>query len=209
MCLPEFGGEFDQARDDALPGDGKATYLADLAERDADRHAIQEPNQDRSRKEVSQRAQPEEPGNNTENASQKCERHRERVIQVLIPGRQRAHSSRYQRTGSRIRTENQLSGCSEERVGNQREDARVQTNLRLEPGQLRVRNTDGQGYSRNRQTRYEVTRDIGTAIGQQVGQTRRNSRKALYPPWVGLTAVGHNRSAFFQRARFAAAGCSN
>ena len=125
MRQAEFGGKFDQPRNDAFLGYGKAEDLSDLTERDAESHAVQEPNQDRLRQEVGQRAQFEEAGDNTEDTGKQGEGHGKRDIQVCIARRQGSHGRRDERAGGRVRTNDQLPRRPEKRVRDQREDARV------------------------------------------------------------------------------------
>ena len=105
----------------------------------------------------------------------------------------RTHSRRDKRTGSRIRANDQLPGRSEECVRNKRQDARVQSDLGAEPGELRVGNPNRQGDSRDGKTRDNVARQIGTIVGKQIGQARCNSGEALCPRSRSTDAGGSHR----------------
>src|SRR5207237_302656 len=131
-------------RNNTFLSDRKAEDLSDLAERNAQRHSVQKPNQNGFREEVSQRAQTQKSGENTKNASQESESHGKGDMQVRIAGGQGTHCRCHDGARSSIRTDDQLAGSSEERIREQRKDARVQSKLRPESGELCIGDADWQ-----------------------------------------------------------------
>ena len=104
--------------------------------------------------------------------------HGQRHVQLRIAGGQRCDSGSNQGTGRRIRTDYQLPGSTEQGIGDHRQDGRIQTDDRAEPGQLGIGDPNRQGHGGNRQAGNQVMGKIGAPVAEQCRQTRGDSGPA-------------------------------
>jgi len=118
--------------------DGKTEHLADLAQENTERNTIQIADQDGLGEEVRQKPEPEKPCSDTREAREHSKDHRQREVGVGVAASKRCDNGRHHDASGRIRVYDQLPRGAEQGVGEQRQDARIETNHRIEPGELGV-----------------------------------------------------------------------
>lgn len=108
MDLIKLRCHFQQLGCDAWRADGEPEQLAELADEDVQRNAVQEANEDRLGKEVGQCTKPQETGTDAQQPGEDGHGHRQRQVERRSAGRQWRHRRGDQGTGGGIGTNDQL-----------------------------------------------------------------------------------------------------
>lgn len=95
----------------------------------------------------------------------------QRNVGLGVAGGQRRDGGRYQRTGGGIGADDQLARGAEEKIGEQRMHARIETDRRSKSGQLGIDHPHRQGDSSHRQAGGQVMGQVGAATPQQIKQS--------------------------------------
>ena len=153
-----------------------AEELAELPHDDAESGAVEKAGQDRAGQKIREEADARKPSDHREPADQQRENDRIVGMALRVAAGKGQKRGGHHRARRRVRPDNQLARRSEERIGHQRQHARVETDLGRETGQDRVgdggRHLDGG----DRQTREHVGRQPFAPIGPQIGQAGHPSQ---------------------------------
>ena len=179
MHQGELVDDFLGHRDDTLLFDREAEQLTGLAQRNADGNTVEEADQDRPQQEVRQHIQLEEAGGDAEQPREQRQQRGQRNVGLGVAGGQRRDGGRYQCTGGGIGADDQLARGAEEKIGEQRMHARIETDRR-------------QGDSSHRQAGGQVMGQVGAATPQQIKQSGTATSEQLCQAMthrVALTAA--------------------
>src|SRR5262249_49194189 len=151
----------------------KPKQLANLSEKNADRNAVQEAYQNWFRQKICQRPEAKEASRDAEQASEKRQRDREREIQFSVAGSEGRDCGRDHRASRCIGVHHQLARRTKNCVRDQRQDARIKADDRIESGELRVRYGNRQCDCSDRDTCNQV---VPKVFGELIVQKRLNAR---------------------------------
>ncbi len=185
----ELGDDFSQTRQDTALVHGKAEDLVGLSENDRERHTVEEADEDWLRQEICEHAQAKEARADADEAREQCKCGGERSIGRRIADGEWRDRSRDHGARCRVGADDQLARAAEDGIGDERQDSRVEANFRREPGQLRIGDADRHRDRRNRETRLDISGQIGGLISKQLGKAGRKAVKRRHsaPLCIRLT----------------------
>ncbi len=183
-----------EPRQDAAGLDWKAEDLAELAEHDADGDAVHETDEHGLAEEVGDEAEPKEPSDDAHQPGEHRKRHSQRAVERRVPARERRDNSRDHRAGRRVGIDDQLPGCAEYGVDDERQYRRIEANHRRKAGKLRVGNRDRAAQPPPPTVRLQY-RHAATPFGYSRSMARPGANR-LKPECAGVSLViieGHSR----------------
>ncbi len=145
MHLPKVPNDLEQPRNDAALMNWKSEDLAGLPENDRQGYAVEKSDENGLREEIRQSTQPQETRCDADQAGERGERSRQRGIGRSIPASQRSHRCRHNSAGRRIRADNELARAAEQRIGDERQNARIKSDLWRKSREFRVGDRDRNG----------------------------------------------------------------
>jgi hypothetical protein len=96
-----------------------------------------------------------------------------------IAGCHRRNGRGNQCAGGCIRPDDELPGRPEQCVGDQRQDARVESDHRVEAGELRIGDADRQRHSRHGESGGQIMGQVRAAVAHQIGYPRGDAPEAI------------------------------
>ena len=174
MRLPELRDELPNQTKEALGLQRKAEQLSELPADDAEGDAVEIPGQDGAREKSGEETQPGDAAADAHDPGEHGQDHGERDVPLGIVAGQGCDGCRDQRAGRSVRSHDQLPRRTEEGVGNQRQNAGVQTVDRRYARKRRVGNGDRHGDGGNREAGEQVGGQPGGVVGAQDAQPRHD-----------------------------------
>ena len=181
----------------------------ELAHEHYQRDAVEEPDAHRLREQVGQRPEPREARDDAHDADQQRERtgERDRLLRITVRADQRQHGRGDERGDGGVGPEHEDPGRTEDRVGQQRDDGRVQTRHRRQTGELGVRHPLREQERGQRDAGNEVTAQPSPLIrprqaepGRSGSRTRRHTSSILAPSGSGQRPMSPARGGGAERA---------
>ena len=170
MNLAELAGDLYETWNDAAFLYRKAEDLAGLTENDRKGDTIEEADEDRPGQKICERSQSQKASGDAQNAGEQGEHHRQRGVSRLVAGGKRRDARRDQRAGGRIGANDQLPRRAEDRIGDERQYARIKSHFRAEAGELGISDADRQGDRGHGKTCPEIGRRIVEPVAKQGGK---------------------------------------
>jgi hypothetical protein len=133
VCLQYQFRDLEQLAEEAAGLRLAAEDLADLADHDRQRDAVEQTNEDRPGEEIRQGAEAQEAGGNTEDAGEQRQGDAEREVEAAVAGRQRRDDGSDHGAGGGIGADDHLSRGTGERIDDHRQDRRIEARRGAQP----------------------------------------------------------------------------
>ena len=165
-------GERTDLGEEGLAGDRDAGHVLELVGDHDQGHAGHVADQDGSRQQVRDEAQPQQPGRHRHQPDEQGQRAREFGVPGRISGGQRLDGHEGHQRGRRLGTHGQRFRRAEEYIDDQRREGGPQAGDRRQARDRRVRHDLRHQVGRDGDTGQQVTGQPGTAIAAQLSQSR-------------------------------------
>ena len=181
MRLGQAAGERGELLEEPVGVERQPEELRRLADEDEDGDAVKVARQDGPREEVRHEAQPRDAAGDQDPRRHQGEQGEQRGVTRGVAGGERTEAGGDDQTGGRVGADDQLAGRTENRVGEQREDRRVDPDDDRHASEIRVGDADRQRHRGHREPGAEVAPDVRPAIGPQQAQAGGQPREARSP----------------------------
>ena len=155
-----------------------AEQLGQLADEDDQRDAVQIAGQDRLRQEGGDEAEPGRAGDQVEHAGHQREDRQQGQIPLRVACRERRQARSDQQAGGGVRTDDQLPRGAEQRIGEQREDRRVDADDGGHAGEIGVGEADRQGDRRDRNPGQHIFGQPAAVVPRRAWRARARAAPA-------------------------------